>query len=164
MDISTSIPDSLTGKSLCVSLAESSEVEAGLWSDVVKELKDNVVLQSRVGVEVHVHVASAWRLVDGLLGAVGGELLVNDLAGLISVSEGLQGPLHQGVDATDVLDTVQDHKRRTLMLIEVSLELVLDSLEVVIPLRLEELKNGRLDLTLRLELLDAHETLVVFKV
>lgn len=144
--------------------AELPEVAARLGSNIIKELEDNLARDVGSDLEVHEDVAAAWRLVVLLLGGIVGELSIDHVATLVGVSEVLECPLEEGIDSADVLSHVQNYKWRPLVMIESSLEVVLYSLDVLVPLGLEELQHCGLDVAVSLEFLEAGQTSLVLLV
>lgn len=69
------------------------------------------------------------------------QLFIDKNASLISVSEFLKSPLQERFLASNVNGIVDENDRATLMLIEMSLQIVLELLEIHVPLGWEKLVN-----------------------
>jgi len=119
---------------------EFFEVFTCFGGDIIKKLYNNSRRLSRSS-NIHKNVASAWSIIDGTSMSISCQLFIDKNASLISVSEFLKSPLQERFLASNVNGIVDENDRATLMLIEMSLQIVLELLEIHVPLGWEKLVN-----------------------
>ena len=87
------------------------------------------------------NVASAGRVVDCSSVGITSKLPVNEYGGLVGVAELLEGPLEKLLGAAHVRCSIDEDNRAALMLVESALLEILQILQVLVPLRGEELQH-----------------------
>ena len=87
------------------------------------------------------NVASARGIVDCSSVGITSKLPVNEYGGLIGVAELLEGPLEELLSAAHVRCPIDEDNWAALMLIESALLQILQILQVLVPLRGEELEH-----------------------
>ena len=138
--------------------AECPEVVAGLRAVLVEQLYHDLLWLLHTGdLQRHLNVASAGRVVDCSSVGITSKLPVNEYGGLVGVAELLEGPLEKLLGAAHVRCSIDEDNRAALMLVESALLEILQILQVLVPLRGEELQHVTLHASwvLGLQLLDA---------
>ena len=137
-DISAHVGQLLT-ISTFVAGAKSEEVCNGARSDVHKELEVNRLGSLGPGdSEVNLGVPARLGVVDSLLEGVGCETLVDDAHRVVHVGEAVQDVSGELLRVANVLLIVEQDQVVTRMLVEHTLQLVGNLLDVLLPLGLKE--------------------------